>query len=251
MKTKILFFGCFLFGILFLLPFISVNADPSHQIAVKEGDEFVYNAKLVNENELEDIYGVNWDTLFFFSGLETGTKMKINFTNIDLDYIHPSTNHAFLYGIDIYQWSTNISSDIIQYSSSHYLYHDPADFTTLMRFTNVITFLFPTPIKDALGDYDDEFMPSIYTFVDNLIVVQCEIGEIDALEQVRWLAEYNEKGVPSSIKIFNKVNDLIVDIELVGSVSSSIPGFELGMILVVILIPTITLLLRIQRRRIK
>ena len=252
MKTKLLFFGGFLFCILFLLPMISVNADPSHQLGVSVGDEFLYTAKIVDENELEDIYGVNWDTLFFFSGLETGASMRINFTTIDNDY-EVSLNPAFLYRMDIYEWSTNTSSDIKQSTNEgHFYYQDTADYVTNMYFTYIISFCFPTPIEDALGDYDDIFVPDLYTFVDNLIIVECYNGDLNALEHVRWLAEYNEKGVPSSIKIFNKDNDLIVDIVLAGSDSgSSIPGFELGITLVAILIPIITLLLRIQRKRIK
>jgi len=74
--------------ILFLVIFISLTPHvkaSDYEIGVEEGNIFIWNCHVCDNNKLDDILGEGWDNEGFFEDLEEGTRMKWKIRDTDDD----------------------------------------------------------------------------------------------------------------------------------------------------------------------
>jgi len=84
LKFKIFLIGYFLLLIMLigLTPFAKAS---DYEIGIEEGDVFVWNCNVCDNNKIDEILGKEWDDNGFFEDIEQGTHMKWKIRDTDDD----------------------------------------------------------------------------------------------------------------------------------------------------------------------
>jgi len=205
-----------------------VIAQTDYRISVTNLDEFIWTCNTCNEEEMEEIFGNDWNSgkYVFFSGLKEGARMKWEITTTDenFEFLSIKTGameEAFRVLFDLWKWTDDSkwgeedgNSEIVHFSDpEHYL-----DFYIQNSYPDMgyTPFWFPNPIEDYFENMD---WYEWYNVEGKILT--CE------LEEAKIIAVYNAKGIVKDYKIYNENNEIIVDI----TYKSSIPGFELYVVL--------------------
>ncbi|MHA2267968.1 MAG: hypothetical protein ACXAB8_09255 [Promethearchaeota archaeon] len=209
-----------LIGILFLFLFTSrkisnVNA-MNYGIGVNQNENLVWNCKVSNNAEMDNIFGTEWDISGIFTNLSTGSSMKwrINSTEINETVIHIT--------YDIWYWKSGVDWGINDNSSEIDFLVDPNNYPTnflFLNYTSLVPFLLPLPIGEYLGDLsiklndfydvDNRVLPTL-----NLHILKDQILPSFPNKDIKIIAIYNDRGILNSYKLYGNDNTVIIDIAL-------------------------------------
>ncbi|MHA1282573.1 MAG: hypothetical protein ACTSQP_08710 [Promethearchaeota archaeon] len=237
---------CLIFGTLFFIPF--VNAATSYEIKAEEDKDYIWTLNTLDENDMADLFGDDWDDDDFWRHSEQGARMKIEISKIEdkEPYPYDTDYDAFLIVYDIWyfddyegdKWGDEDVQDVPIYSLM-----DPSDYEEIygkdakMTFTQY-GFFWPVDTasywdeinwKDNV-DIDGSKATILYDKGDYVFGSPCE-------EDCILEASVNGDGILSDIKLLNDKDKVIVEFTL-----NAIPGYEITLLIGIIIIFSIGLI---------
>jgi hypothetical protein len=187
-----------------------------------------------NQEELNNIFGTEWNTSGVFVNLSVGSRMKWNITST----LSNETTKRIRF--DIWNWNLRADWGILDNSSQIIFPSNPEDFSAdmsvLYRFS-FVSFWFPTPVGEYMGglilnviyDVDNRVLPTI-----NINIPKDNFSPGYPNKDITIIALYNDRGILSSYKLYGKGNKVIIDIALDYLPFYVIPTL-IGLIIIVII----------------
>jgi len=222
-----------------LLFFILTSGKISNAFAVKYGigvnqnDGLVWNCKVCNIAEMDNIFGSEWDSSGIFTNLSKGANMKWKINSIIIN----STIVSIEY--DIWYWDLSNEWGLKDNSSHFNTFVDPNNYSTnylFLMYTSLVPFLLPIPVGEYLGglsiklhdlyDVDNRVLPTL-----NVEVLKDNIYPSYPNKDIKIIAIYNDHGILNSYKLYGKDNTVIIDIALDFLPSYVIPSL-IGLVVV-------------------
>jgi len=211
----------------FLLLIILIGLTPSakasdYEIGVEEGDTFIWNCNVCDNNKLDEILGKEWDDDGFFEDVEKGTRMKWKISDTDDDekiYSSETKENETVYSIEFgkWIWTTNDEWGDEDKDEESCLFKDPDDFSEDFIFPEFAPIWLPLPLGEYMKNID---LYEGYT-IDARVIdsITCEIDRADIddkypKENIKIVAMYNEQGVLKSYKLYIGDHNVILDISL-------------------------------------
>ena len=185
----------------------------NYEVGISENEQLIWQCKVSNKNELEYIFGIDWDDSGIFTNLSKGTKMKWKITSTEI-------NESIKIEYSIWYWTLNEnwgSKD----DDKNITYHiNPTEYLQPLNFSqerSFVTFWFPVPVRDYMGnlklhswyDADSRVLATLNVFIPKYNI---SLGYPN--KDIKIIAIYNEQGLLSSYKLYGKDNTVIIDIEL-------------------------------------
>ncbi len=208
-KLFLLNFG---FLLLLLINLISNANAIEYQTGVKSGQELVWKCNICNKNEMDSIFGPNWDDSGIFNNLSKGKRMKWNISDVQF-------NQTFLtIQFSIWEWTSESSWGVKDNDSRITYFSNPDHYSQGLNFTLYsffAPFWFPIPVGDYMGelslnewyDVDNRVLPTL-----NVDIRANDISPGIPSKDINIIAIYNDDGILNSYKIYIEGNIVIIDV---------------------------------------
>jgi hypothetical protein len=202
--------------LIFLLTtsFISTVNAVSYRSGVSVDQELIWDCNECNKQELDLIFGSDWDHDGVFDNLSKGKRMKWKIDNTIMN----ETN--ILISFRIWSWTYEQVWGVHDNSSKLNYLLNPSDYVQPLNFSqysSFVPFLFPIPIGEYIGglslvswwDVDNRVLPTI-----NVEISKNMISPGIPTKEVKIIAIYNDQGILNSYKLYGTGNVVIIDISL-------------------------------------
>ena len=221
MKLKSFLISYFLLLVILIVLTPSAKAS-DYEIGVEEGDTFIWNCNVCDNDKLDEILGKEWNDDGFFEDVEKVARMKWKIRDTDDDekiYSSETKENETVYSIEFgkWIWTTNDEWGDEDKDEESYLFKDPDDFSEDFIFPELAPIWLPIPMGEYLKNID---LYEGYT-IDARVIdsITCEIDRADIddkypKENIKIVAMYNEQGVLKSYKLYIGDHNVILDISL-------------------------------------
>ncbi|MFX0187995.1 MAG: hypothetical protein ACFE8A_09680 [Candidatus Hodarchaeota archaeon] len=229
--------------------------DEYYEVGFKEGVEFIYICKTIDEDGMIDIWGNHYEDYEIFEGIKEGAKMKWKITEIDdEDSMYSSKTKlyedALTVKYDYWIWTDKAEFGGADYEDEQYSWFtNPEDYKSDLEFVVIFVPWIPYEVEmylDALELYK-------WWYIDENILYY----ELDGKERLNWYdsdihkknilieMEYNDEGIMSSFKILNEDEEVVLEFALENPLAYIIPI----VLIVVAVIATLTIVYIVMRKK--
>ncbi|MFX0001711.1 MAG: hypothetical protein ACFE9Q_00640 [Candidatus Hodarchaeota archaeon] len=223
---------------------ISNVAAINYNIGVQRDQELVWKCKLCNENEMDNIFGNNWDASGIFQNLSKGTKMKWKITDTEYNEIYLKINFSIWIWTSRKIWGDKDNDSQMIYFSNPKNYPQGWNFS---NDTSFVPFWFPIPIGDYLAslslnewyDVDNRVLPTL-----NVEIKENAVLPGVPLKDIKIITIYNDQGILSSYKLYINENVVIIDIAF-----EFIPIYVIPTLIGLICVLTLSIIIYITKKR--
>jgi len=187
----------------------TVNAI-NYGIGVYKDQELIWKCNICNTQEMDNIFGSQWDDSGIFRNLSIGKRMKWKISKVELNETYIKINFS------IWEWTSENLWGIKDNDSEMVYFSDPNDYNQELNFsfyTSFVPFWLPIPVGEYLGglNLSDEYN------VDNRVLptLNVDIGRNETgypSKDIKIIAIYNNQGILDSYKLYIKGNVVIIDI---------------------------------------
>ncbi len=237
MKKKVVVLN-FSFLFLLLMTVMSNVYANEYSIGVKSEQELIWKCNVCNQNEMDNIFGNDWDDSGIFRNLSKGKKMKWEIVNVEVNETTIKLNFS------MWEWTSRNVWGVKDNDSQIIFFSNSSDYTQELNFlgnTSLVPFLFPIPVGEYMGglklnkwyDVDNRVLPTL-----NVEIEKDTILPGLPSEDIKIIAIYNDQGILNSYKLYTKGNVVIIDISVYSLPFYVIPtliGLTVGLSLSVIL----------------
>lgn len=237
MKKKVVVLN-FSFLFLLLMTVMSNVYANEYSIGVKSEQELIWKCNVCNQNEMDNIFGNEWDDSGIFRNLSKGKKMKWEIVNVEVNETTVKLNFS------MWEWTSRNIWGVEDKDSQIIFFSNPKNYTQELNFssyTSLVPFWFPVPVGEYMGslelnkwyDVDNRVLPTL-----NVEIEKDTILPGLPSEDIKIIAIYNDQGILNSYKLYTKGNVVIIDISVYSLPFYVIPtliGLTVGLSLSVIL----------------
>ncbi len=209
-----------------------------YSIGVKSEQELIWKCNVCNQNEMDNIFGNDWDDSGIFRNLSKGKKMKWEIVNVEVNETTITLNFS------MWEWTSRNVWGVKDNDSQIIFFSNPKNYTQELNFssyTSLVPFWFPVPVGEYMGslelnkwyDVDNRVLPTL-----NVEIEKDTILPGLPSEDIKIIAIYNDQGILNSYKLYTKGNVVIIDISVYSLPFYVIPtliGLTVGLSLSVIL----------------
>ena len=213
MKKKVVVLN-FSFLFLLLMTVMSNVYANEYSIGVKSEQELIWKCNVCNQNEMDNIFGNDWDDSGIFRNLSKGKKMKWEIVNVEVNETTVKLNFS------MWEWTSRNVWGVKDNDSQIIFFSNSSDYTQELNFssyTSLVPFWFPVPVGEYMGglelnkwyDVDNRVLPTL-----NVEIEKDTILPGLPSEDIKIIAIYNDQGILNSYKLYTKGNVVIIDISV-------------------------------------
>ncbi|MFX0186412.1 MAG: hypothetical protein ACFE8A_01620 [Candidatus Hodarchaeota archaeon] len=262
MRTKLIFITFLLFATIIIgLTTNTVADDDYYEVGFKEKDEFIWICNTLNEDDMEDIWGDDWNEITLFENMKVGTRMKWEITEINED-IRTYSNETGQYmdalsvKYDMWTWTSDDDfGDADEEGLEFWWYTDPEDYEKILRYAEGLYFdvvvvpWVPNTVTEYLGDLElykwwganeDTLTYEIFG-QDRKNWYNSEIHK----KKIVMETIYNEQGIISSFKIMNEDDEVVCEFSIESETAFLIPLI----IIIVVIIAALAVVYIVMRKK--
>jgi hypothetical protein len=182
----------------------------SFNVGVYEDQEIIWKCNVCNQNEMDLIFGSEWNDSGIFNNLSLGKRMKWKINNFEINQSSSKLNFSIWVWTSESIWGTKDNDSEIIY------FFDDIE-SNFSMYTSLVPFWFPIPIGEYLGslelndwyDVDNRVLPTINVDIDE-DAISLGIPQ----RRIKIIAIYNEQGILYSYKLYTTGNVVIIGISL-------------------------------------